>query len=275
VREIPRRKGLDVTTPYGYGGPVAVGEEPPVARFYELYERWCEARQIVTTFIRFHPLFENHRQAPSEFRVEPLGPTIGWRVDAERDLLAEMHQKHRNVVRKAAGAGIAVETTEGAAGLERFVGLYEATMRRAQATPFYFFPPEYWHGLTALGERLVRFDAVLDGDLLASALCFATPPWFHYHLGATSESARTTGASNLVLYEAARWAQERGFDHFHIGGGVGARTDSLFEFKRRFDPEGVREAAVGKLVHDADRYAKLAGDGGDLDGFFPAYRRPS
>src|SRR5207248_7506732 len=52
--------GLDVTTPYGYGGPVAIGESPPVARFYELYEGWCRERGIVTTFIRFHPLLANH-----------------------------------------------------------------------------------------------------------------------------------------------------------------------------------------------------------------------
>jgi len=273
VRKIGRNRGSDVTTPYGYGGPVAVGDQPPVARFYELYERWCAEQGIVTSFIRFHPLYANHRQAPSDVRVEVLGPTIAWRLEGGRDLLADMHQKHRNVVRKAAALGTTVETVERGTNLQQFARLYEETMRRLDAAEFYFFPSGYWQRLRALGDRLVRFDAVHDGELLASALCMATPPWLHYHLGATSEAARTTGASNLVLYEAARWAQERGFTRFHLGGGLGGRTDSLYEFKRRFDPEGISEAAVGKAVHDRERYAKLSGDG-DLDGFFPAYRRP-
>jgi serine/alanine adding enzyme len=273
VREIPGG-GLDVTTPYGYGGPVAAGEQPPVERFYELYEGWCSDRGIVTTFVRFHPLFANHRQAPSQIRVELLAPTIGWRVDEGRDLLAGMHSKHRNVVRKAAASGVTVSAVAGAADLAPFVELYEETMRRRDAAPFYFFPPAYWERLSRLGERLVVFDAVLDGELLASALCLSTRPWLHYHLSATSDRARTTGASNLLLFEAARWAQARGFTRFHLGGGLGGREDSLYEFKRRFDPEGICEAAVGKAVHDPERYAALPGDAG-LDGFFPAYRRPA
>jgi hypothetical protein len=271
VREIPGG-GLDVTTPYGYGGPVAAGDQPSVERFYELYERWCSDRGIVTTFVRFHPLFANHRQAPSQIRVELLAPTIGWRVDEGRDLLAGMHSKHRNVVRKAAASGVTVSAVAGAADLAPFVELYEETMRRRDAAPFYFFPPAYWERLPSLGERLVVFDAVLDGELLASALCLSTRPWLHYHLSATSDRARTTGASNLLLFEAATWAQARGFTRFQLGGGLGGREDSLYEFKRRFDPEGICEAAVGKAVHDPERYAALAGDAG-LDGFFPAYRQ--
>ena len=272
VREIPDGGGLDVVTPYGYGGPVAVGERTRAERFYELYDRWCVERRIVTTFVRFHPLFTNHRLAPPRFRVETLAPTIGWRLDAG-DLLGRVHQKHRNVVRKALSAGVKVTAQAGPPGLADFVELYEETMRRQQAAPFYFFPAEYWQRLAALGRRLVRFDAVLEGELVASALCLATRPWLHYHLGATSERARTTGASNLVLYEAARWAQGRGFTRFHLGGGVGGRRDSLYEFKRRFDPAGTCEVAVGKAVHDPARYAALAGEVG-VDGFFPAYRRP-
>ena len=60
LREIHGEPGrMDTITPYGYGGPVAVGPEPPVERFYELYESWCRSAGVVSTFIRFHPLFAN------------------------------------------------------------------------------------------------------------------------------------------------------------------------------------------------------------------------
>ena len=99
--------------------------------------------------------------------------------------------------------------------------------------------------------------------------------WLHYHLGATADSARDLGASNLLLYEAALWGQEQGLEEFHLGGGAGAKEDSLFAFKQRFSPGGRREFWIGKLVHDEDAYHRLSGDAQiDLSGYFPAYRTP-
>ncbi|MBD0349109.1 MAG: GNAT family N-acetyltransferase [Thermoleophilia bacterium] len=258
---VVRDEPPDVVTPYGYGGPVGAA-----AAFWPAYEAWCRGSGVVTTFVRFHPLFANQRGAP--LHVERLAPTIAWRLDG--DLLAGMHSKHRNAVRKAAGAGLEVRAAQ---GLGEFRPLYEETMRRAGATPFYFFSPAYWRALAGLGDALARFDAVRGDEVVASALCLATPPWLHYHLGATAEAGRALGATTLLLYETARWAQERGYARFHLGGGLSGKRDSLHEFKRRFDPGGELEAAIGKAVHDPAAYRALGGDPDDLRGFFPAYRR--
>jgi len=263
----------DVVTPYGYGGPVAAGDEAPARGFYEAYEKWCRDRGAVSTFIRFHPLFANHAYAGPQVTVEALGDTVGWRLQGH-DLLAGMHRSHRNKCRKAERSGVVVEAVEAPADLSQFVALWQATMERVGAADFYFFPPPYWELLsTGLREHLVRFDAKLEDELVASALCFATAPWLHYHLGATSDRAREVGASNLVLYGAARWGAERGLERFHLGGGVGGRADSLQAFKLDFDPDGALEMRIGKIVHDPGFYEELSGrDPADLGGFFPAYR---
>lgn len=266
VRAVPGSDAYDVTTPYGYGGPVGAG----AARFYDEYGEWCAARGIVSTFVRFHPLFENHRSAGPGIHAAYASPTVGWPLDG--DLLEGMHGKHRNTVRKAMKAGVNVEPTS-APDLLSFVSLYELTMRRQDAADYYFFPPAYWERLTALGDRLVRFDATLDGEVVASALCLRGDRWLHYHLGATHDSARDLGASNLLLYEAAVWGQEQGLETFHLGGGAGGREDSLFAFKKRFSPDGVREFWTGKAVHDEEAYRRLSDTAEiDYDGFFPAYR---
>jgi len=274
LRELPSGDGFDVTTPYGYGGPVATGPEPPTQHFWELYEEWCRTTGAVTTFIRFHPLFANQLDAAPGVHVEPLGGTVGWRLQA-RDLFDGMHSAHRRACRRAATAGVSVSTREAPGELSAFAALYEATMRRVQAADFYLFGEPYWDALVELGERIVVFDAQEGGEVLASILCFATPPWLHYHLGATADRGRALRASNLVFYEAACWARDRGYERFHLGGGVGAREDSLLTFKRRFDPVGdLLEFAVGKAVHDPDAYRELTGrEAGDLRGFFPAYRQ--
>jgi serine/alanine adding enzyme len=259
---IRRREPVDLITPYGYGGP-AGGD---LAAFWPAYDAWCREHGVVTTFLRFHPLLGNQVGAP--IHVEELAPTIGWRLDG--DLLAGMHQKHRNVVRKADKAGLAVEQ---GTGVGEFQVLYEETMRRADAAAFYFFAAEYWAALDRLGDGLLRFEARARGDVVASALCLASPPFLHYHLGAASDAGRKLGATTFLLYEIARWAQEHGYARFHLGGGVGGGRDSLHEFKRRFDPGGECPMAIGKAVHDAEAYRALGGDAAELSGFFPAYRR--
>lgn len=261
VREVPGG-AYDVITPYGYGGPVGDGE------FGEAYEAWSADRGVVSTFIRFHPLYENHRGAEHATYVSP---TVGWRL--EGDLLAEMHGKHRNTVRKAQKAGVAVDVSAAPDDLSAFAALYERTMERQDAAGYYFFPPAYWEQLVALGGHLVRFDALCGGAVVASALCLRGDRWLHYHLGATDDAARDLGASNLLLYTAAVWGQEQRLEQFHLGGGAGAKEDSLFAFKQRFSPRGKREFWVGKLVHDEEAYRRLSGGADiDLDGFFPAYR---
>lgn len=263
VRPVPGSDLHDVTTPYGYGGPVGSG-----ASFHEAYEAWCAERGIVTTFTRFHPLFENYRGAPGSSRVSP---TVGWQL--EGDLLVGMHGKHRNVVRKAQRAGVAVDVAAAPGDLSAFAALYELTMERQGAAGYYFFPPAYWEQLTALGGHLVRCDALREGEVVASALCLRGDRWLHYHLGATAENARDLGASNLLLYTAAVWGREQGLEEFHLGGGAGAMEDSLLAFKQRFSPKGRREFWVGKQVHDEEAYRRLSGRAEiDLDGYFPAYR---
>jgi serine/alanine adding enzyme len=256
---IEREEPRDVVTPYGYGGPTH-------ERFWPAYEEWALERGVVSTFVRFHPLLANQQGAP--IHVEELAPTVAWRVEPERDLLAGLHFKHRNKVRKAENAGATVSP---ASGLDGFVELYEDTMRRIDADPFYFFEPAYWEHLGDL--PLFRFDAAIDGEVVASALCLASPPWLHYHLSGTTDAGRSTGASTLVLLEAARWAQAQGYDRFHLGGGLGGKADSLHHFKARFDPEGLVPAAVGKAIHDEEAYRRLSGGEAGYEGFFPAYRR--
>jgi serine/alanine adding enzyme len=269
---ILRDEPPDVTTPYGYGGPVPLGSEPPVDRFWQLYEAWCRERGVISSFLRFHPLLGNHRAA--RVHVERLGRTVAWRLDPTHDLRSEMDTQHRRAIRKAEREGLETYIEERPTSLHEFVVLYEQTMRRNGAAGFYLFPEAYWLALQGpLAHSLLRVDVRRGADLYASLLVFATWPWLHYHLGASSDKARTVGANHLALLAAACWGQERGYERFHLGNGVSGREDSLFDFKRRFSPDDLAESVIGKAVHDSVQYQQLSGlDRAALDGYFPAYR---
>jgi hypothetical protein len=200
---------------------------------------------------------------------------VAWPTGGERDPATTLHRHHRRRVRKAERE-LEVIVTRGSGRLDRFTALYEEGMQALGAASFYLFPEEYWQTLAAgLGESLLQLDGLLDGEIVASTLCLASPPWLHYHLGAALEGGRSVGASHLLLLEAARWGHDRRCEIFHLGGGVGGAQDSLWEYKRRFAPDALVEAWIGKAVHDEAAYFELSGtETLDLSGFFPAYRAP-
>jgi lipopolysaccharide/colanic/teichoic acid biosynthesis glycosyltransferase len=269
---ILRDEPADVTSPYGYGGPLPLTGGAELGHFWERYDAWCRERGIPATFVRFHPLLGNERDARG-VHVETLGHTVAWRVEPGRDLLAGMDKHHRRLVRRAEREGLAATVTQGPASLGEFVELYEETMRRNDAAAFYFFSPAYWEALARLGDALVVVDVRRGEELAASVLCLAGTPWLHYHLGGASDDGRRQGASHLALLTAARWGQERGYEALHLGGGVGGQEDSLFDYKRRFAPDDLVTASVGKAVHDEEAYRRLAGVTEiAFDGYFPAYR---
>jgi hypothetical protein len=270
VRSDPR----DVVAPYGYGGPVTRGSAAAGRAFAAAYDRWCQERGIVSSFVVFHPLLGNAgTEACAGFRRTDLAGTVAWRL-GPTDLLAGMHAHHRRVVRRAQRNGLEATIEASPRDLDAFVSLYEATMRRAGAAPFYHFADPYWEGLLR-HVPLVRVEVRREGELLGSVLGMGRPPWLHYHLGATADAGRAAGASHLALYALARWGQANGYETLHLGGGVGGREDSLLAFKLRFAPGGRLPAALGKAVHLPADYLRLSGSAAvDWDGFFPAYRRP-
>ncbi len=269
LREDPR----DVVTPYGYGGPLGVGPDPPLPAFAAAYAGWCARRSVITTFVVYHPLFANQRHAAQTgLRPAALAGTVAWPL-AGPDLLEGMHKHHRRLVRRARAQGLVATVDRSPADLSAFVALYEDTMRRAGAARFYLFPTSYWDALLR-DVALVRVDVRdAEGRLLAGVLGAGAPPWLHYHLGGATDAGRGTGASHLALYALACHGRENGYAALHLGGGVGGRADSLLEFKRRFAPGALLDAHVGKAVHDPAAYAELTGtERIDWQGFFPAYR---
>ncbi len=270
----------DVTSVYGYAGPLAVGcngdsefLDRALARITAL---WF-SQGVVSAFTRFHPLLANHRGfegTPAAGRAVSGGETVCIDLAApEQDQWRDYQPSLRNRIHRGRRLGLRTETDDSWAALHTFTAFYHATMRHNRAAPQYFFPLDYFSDLHhALGPHAVLMLTRLDGEIAAAGIFIEYAGIVQNHFCMNNQAFRRLAPSKVLLDDVRRWACERGNRYFHLGGGRGGSKDSLFDFKAAFSRWRL-PFYTGRWIVNAPAYRALCGDSpADLAGFFPAYR---
>jgi hypothetical protein len=279
-REIPGAPGLfDATSPYGYPAPVFSDPAFAPDAVPELVEA-MQRERYVSLFVRMHPVLDPD---PAGFTAGTLvthGETVVIDLSLSDEDQWRQHQSgHRNEINKAIRLGHEAVVDADWKHFDDFVALYTETMKRLEASPYYFFDADYFRGMReALGpDRLHLAVTRIGGEVAAAALITTVSGIVQYHLSGTAERFIKERPTKLLLHHVRRWATTRRERWFHLGGGLGAAADSLFRFKAGFSKLR-RTFRTWRIAIDPARYGELsqgkAGSATDLSGFFPAYRRP-
>ncbi len=295
VRAVPpriadRSGSFDATGPRGYPGPIVrSGPDGPDLPFLEsaieALVGELHQRQIVTAFVRCHPLL-----SPPLDVLRTFGDVVDHGESVSIDLArsaeqawADTRENHRRAVNRARRSGYAVRIDTAWTRLDEFLAIHAAAMDRLGAAP---------------SQRIVR-GQILDlrsstgsalhlalvehaGDLAAAALLSEVDGIVEYHLAATAPDHVAASPTKLLIAEITGWARDRGDRVFHLAGSL-RHDDPLIHFKRGFSPL-VHRVASWRLVADPDAYARLVDRWERLSGrpaeaadgdapFFPAYRR--
>ena len=265
---------FDFSTPYGYGGWLIEGDEP--AALFEAYDRWCVKNGIVSEFVRFHPLLENHRYSEKYYEVIPLGNTVAMDLSSPEKIWENITSKNRNMIRKARKSGIRIYSGRNPAIFETFRGIYNGTMDKDNAEDYYYFGPEFYGSICEdLPQNSQVFYAQLDGKVIAASIILAADGRLNYHLSGSLKEFAGLAPTNLLLYEAALWGAANGCRTFHLGGGVGSGEDSLFRFKKAFyRQDDLPRFHIGRRIIDREEYDKLTAlrDNIPDSRYFPKYR---
>lgn len=275
-----KEEWFDLTTPYGYGGFLIEG--PDRGAVLEEYDRFARKSHIVSEFVRFHPMLENRDGLEEFYDIVHLGSTVCIETGVE-DLEAiwdNFSSQNRNKVRKAVNAGQKVFWCRDPHIIKPFMEIYNATMDKDHADAYYYFTEDFYTSiLNDLKDNAMWFYSVRDGVITAISIFLFCNGRMHYHLSASRTEYRQLAPTNLLLYEAALWACRNGYQSLHLGGGVGSRHDSLYEFKKAFNKNGRdMQFCVGKRIFNEEMYKMLVDirkeetpDWPDT-GYFPAYR---
>ena len=248
----------DITTPYGYGGPLTQGDfdETEQKNFSRKFLEYCRENHIVTQFVKFHPLMQNQSAFAALGEVQEVKYTIMMDIRDPERILVNMDPKNRNVIRKAQHSGCEIFWDHGE-NLDTFIDIYELTMNRLEAKPYYYFSREYYsYLLSHMQENIMVFYCKKDDRIISAAIFFYNDQYMHYHLSGTLPEFRQFAPTNLLLYEAALWGSRRGISQMHLGGGVGI-NDSLFGFKKQFNRNGFLQFCIGRTIADPEAYERL------------------
>src|SRR5207253_434222 len=109
------------------------------------------------------------------------------------------------------------------------------TMRRTDAHNSYFFDEDYFKLLVReLGPVLQLFVALVNGEVAAASIATIRAGIVQDHLGGTRDKFLELSPDRLVVDTERLWASKVGARVLHFGGGVGARQDSVFNYKAGF-----------------------------------------
>lgn len=270
---IPGNTYFDFSTPYGYGGWLIEGNE--IDDLFSKYEEWCKENGIVSEFVRFHPVLENHKMCKGAYDVVTLGKTICLELTSPEVIWENITSKNRNMIRKAQKNGIRIYMGRYPQIFDIFQKIYNATMDRDNAEDYYYFKNSFYESiLNDLPDNAQIFFAEYEGIIIAASIMLIANGKMNYHLSGSLREYSNLAPTNLLLYKAALWGCANGCQTFYLGGGVGSKEDSLFKFKKAFyRKDDDKRFYIGKKIFIEEKYEELLSKRDHIDSdFFPKYR---
>ncbi|MDR7239980.1 lipid II:glycine glycyltransferase FemX [Neobacillus drentensis] len=281
-RKVPiaEDKAYDIVTPYGYGGPIIIGKnEGPVDKFFEVFSKYCNSKNIITETIRFHPLYKNHQLCMGYLDIEYIRKTTA--VDLTQSLVTirkKYSSSNKRNINKAVKNNLTCFGADNSLdNIKLFMDLYNETMDRNNAANYYYFTENYFLKQvkkTDICNTYLLFTE-LNNEIIAGVMVFIGEGFAHYHLGASKTTFLDLKPNNLLFDFMIEFCKSKGANTLHLGGGY-QEGDGLFRFKSSFTNQNNYEYYIGKKVHDFNKYHEIINNLSKHfiinDEYFPMYR---
>lgn len=270
----------DISTPYGYGGPItnAKDEEKKKQLFEEfnlVFKTYCHKNNIISEFVRFHPLIRNHLDY-HEIDTSLNRHTI--HVDLSLDLSeiwVNYDTKNRNRLRKAKNNNYFTMIHRSPGEYDHFLDLYYQTMDKKNANDYYYFSREFFNdNVELLSKHLELIEVMMNEKVILSCYFMHYGDFIHYHLLGSDKEYLKYSPNNSLIHYVIEWAKSNGKKVLHLGGGYAGDSDSLYHFKKHFNKKGDLPFYIGKRILNEKIYHELVKDLTVEDSYFPLYRHP-
>lgn len=249
----------DIETAYGYGGPIAnIIDLDFIRESNNKFHSWVVSNNIVSEFVRFHPLIDARAYTSSNYEILENRITCSLDLKLLNDKnLSPFRSKVKNMIRKAQKVSETYITND-KKDFEQFKKLYLNLMINKDAEKESLFSSSYFEKLFKIISNNGFMSVVKnkDSEIIAVAIFINGKKSCHYHLSA-SKNYDYPGVNNLIIYNAALYAKKMKLDLLHLGGGkFNSEEDKLFKFKNSMSTSN-HKYFIGKRINNLKIYKEL------------------
>lgn len=286
IRSIPGTPYSDVTSIYGYPGPITknITENFDNTNFRIQLNELFHENNIISAFSRLNPYIPNQEICLNKMgEVLKMGNVVN--IDLIKNLDTQKHSYRKRLkthINKSRRYCTVVKASTKEEVLD-FMDIYYENMRRVNAKKQYFFNKEYFFGLKNSNDFKTEILLAVNNEteqVIAGAMFIKKGDIVQYHLSGAKEDQLNLYPIKLLIDEMRIIATREGYRYFNLGGGVGNKEDSLFEFKSGFSKD-FKQFKLWEYIVDEKIYHDLVKEKQEKEcvilykkcsEYFPCYR---
>lgn len=259
IREIPNTHYFDISSPYGYGGFYASNDKINLKDFFSEFYNYCRQQNIIAEFVRFHLFDVNYNEYPGKIRNTHLNLYVDTQKDIEL-IKKEYHRSVRKALNLAERENVTVIIDEKQKYLDDFYKIYIDTMKRNNASEYYFFKKEYFLKFKEnLPNNSALFHSVYNDKIIATELVLYNKKYSYSYLGGSDSENYKLRPNNILKNKIIEWANYKGIEKFILGGGY-SKDDGIYRYKKNYTKTPPVLFYVGQNILNQDVYNKLCNE---------------
>jgi hypothetical protein len=283
IRNIDSSIYKDATSVYGYAGPITSQSSSDfnIRLFQKELNQCFREQKIISVFSRLNSFIPYQESFLLKMgSTETLGKVVY--IDLKETLDEQWklyHRRLRTYINKSRTI-YKIKNANISADLDSFIDLYYENMRRVNANAAYFFDKKYFLDLINSSDfetEVLLAISRMTGEVAGGAMFLKKNEIIQYHLSGTSERYLDLNPIKLLIDEMRIRGKQENYSYLNLGGGVGAKEDSLFYFKSGFSKYTL-PFKVWKYIVNRNVYEDLVLQRKDIQycqktlQYFPRYR---
>ena len=282
LREVYDTGLYDMTCVYGYTGPLSNRnpeelDDSFVGRFGAALKGYLLSNNIVSVFSRLHPFYGNNRLFTELGGLYKNGKVVALDLSISLEKQRSKYAKIYSKIRRLRENGVYAKESKTFEDIRIFNEIYTENMSRVSASEAYLFSDEYLYELVNAEDSDTRLILIYNDQHqpICGTIAGFTGDVAQGHLIGTKKEFLPLSPTKLMVDVVTLAAREKGMKYFNLGGGLGYREDSLFQWKKSFSDVTfdyfswryiVDQTAYDKLLKDKNVPADVNVD------LFPLYR---
>lgn len=278
IRPIEGTDYFDITSVYGYSGPVSknISYNFNNTQFITEFKEYLFNKKIVSVFSRLNPFINHQKDILKNLGdCEDLSSVVFIDLTNDIEVQRQGYQRriksHINKSRRLCTIKKAQTQEE----IEAFIDIYYENMNRVDAEDSYYFDKDYFFKFLKCNDFKTDLLLAIDNETnqyISGVMFVKTNQIVQYHLSGTKTDFLNIMPVKMLIDEMRILATNKGYKYLNLGGGLGSKEDSLLRFKKSFSKE-LETFSLWKYIVNVDAYNKLSSKNEVTNtNYFPAYR---